>query len=246
MDIQIDIGTYCNYNCFYCAGRSMPQEFMTLERFTAILNEFPIGKHVVNLQGEGEPFMPPKFWEMVSLLKERGHTPTTITNGSKLDIKKIVEELGSLSISIDTLDPIEAERIGRKNLSKVLSNLDELLKVMSSVTIRCTNYGQDLSTLHNFAKSKRLKLIIQELQTKDDYIINYSNLIPIIKRNYHYNCKYLNRDILRTYSILGNPKPCVFIKDYSTFTTIKDLSNSLNAKIVPKTCLNLRIGLKNA
>lgn len=58
MDLQVELTTRCNFDCFYCAGRAMPQADMTLAGYTSILDGH-IARYgvpqVVSLQGEGEP-----------------------------------------------------------------------------------------------------------------------------------------------------------------------------------------------
>ena len=129
MHIQIEVTTKCNYECFYCAGRDLPQQHLDMALFARILEGIPPGKHRISLQGEGEPTMHPNFWEMVETVIALGHMPYTITNGSLMNAEKIAKYFPRIGISLDTVDPAEAQRIKRYKLDKMLGKLDELLAV---------------------------------------------------------------------------------------------------------------------
>ena len=136
MLFQIEVTTHCTFTCFYCAGRDMAQRHMDWPVFEQILACIPAGQHVVSLQGEGEPTLHPRFWDMVSGVRARGFAPTTITNGYEIDPVRMAAELPNVAVSIDTLDEAEATRIGRLKLHRVLANLDRLLAVMGPERIR--------------------------------------------------------------------------------------------------------------
>ena len=59
----------------------MPQRHMGWPVFEMVLGRIPPGPHSVSLQGD-EPTLHPRFWEMVSRVRERGLAPTTITNAT--------------------------------------------------------------------------------------------------------------------------------------------------------------------
>jgi MoaA/NifB/PqqE/SkfB family radical SAM enzyme len=172
MFIQVEISTHCNFTCFYCAGRDMEQAYMPMAKFEQILGQIPAGRHTVCLQGEGEPTLHPGFWEMAKHIRQIGHVPYTVTNGSRIDAERLAEHFPQLAISIDTLDAVEATRIGRKNLPKVLRNFEKLLTHMgpNRLIVATVDYGQPLGDLIAFVKEKRVaQHMIQPLQVKSDY-----------------------------------------------------------------------------
>lgn len=242
MFIQIEISTLCNFACFYCAGRDMAQEYMSLVRFDEILDRLPPDQHVVCLQGEGEPMLHPDFWTMVERLQSRHHTPYTITNGTRIDAARIAATFPRIAISIDTLDPAEAERIGRKKLDKVLRNLDRLIGAMgaSRLVVMTVDYGQPLGELKAFVQAKGIgEHIVQPLQIKDDYRRRYPEF-AVPATDYTYRCRYLEQPLQRTYGMDGSEYPCCYIKDPAGFTSIEVLRAALARKTIPPCCSGCR------
>ncbi len=106
--LNIEPTTRCNFNCWYCVGRHMQQEDITVARFAQVLDNFPSVKTIA-LVGEGEPLMHKGFFDMAQLAKARGIRVMIISNGSTLS-QSIVEklcaaEIAYVGISIDSIDP---------------------------------------------------------------------------------------------------------------------------------------------
>jgi len=242
MFLHVEISTHCNFTCFYCAGREMKQRYMSLDDFVNILDKLPTGNHVVCLQGEGEPTIHPDFWAMAELLQLRKHTPYTITNGSCIDAERIAATFPRIAVSLDTLDPIEADRIGRKNLPKVLRNIDRLLEHMGPrrVIIASVDYGQPLDELKAYVQSKGItEHMVQPLQVKDHYRKNYEN-VPAPVENYTYQCRYLEQDLQRTYDLDGHVYPCCYIKNPAGFISIDNLRATMQRRELPECCRGCR------
>ena len=90
--IQLEITSDCNASCIYCprtlykdrwANRHLP-----LETFKKLVPAFSETRHV-HLQGWGEPFLHPDFFEMVAIAKGVGCRVGTTTNGMLLNMEKI-------------------------------------------------------------------------------------------------------------------------------------------------------------
>lgn len=244
MFVQIEITTHCNYRCFYCAGRDMPQKHMEMTRFVGILDCLPAGKHRVSLQGEGEPTTHPQFWNMVQLVRERGHAPYTITNGSRLEPDRVAEHFPSIGISIDTLDPDEAECIGRYKLAQTLAGLKRFLASYdpARVVIHTVDYGQDLAPVKALVKACRIgRHIIQPLQTKNDYAYRYPGRVRSRDiEDYSCRCRYIEQSRMRYYNIAGIEMPCCFIKDTSHFVSADVIRESLWRHEIPASCRGCR------
>lgn len=242
--IQIEITTRCNYSCFYCAGRQMPQMDMPKERFDAILSTLGDGcGQVFSLQGEGEPTLHPLFWEFADQVERQGYVPYTITNGTRIDPDRFSKVFRNVGYSIDTLDPNEAEVIGRHNLKKALSNLDALIESMgaSRIIVHTVHYGQDLSLLIAYLKEREVRHLIQPLQAKDDYIKTYR--LPTTRQGIQSgggSCRFLSHKLMRYFTIDGVELPCCFIKDTTGFVSEHQLRLSLSGGIVPKPCQGCR------
>ena len=248
--VQIEISTVCNFSCFYCAGRDMAQRHMESAVFEQILERLRgEGGLTVSLQGEGEPMLHPSFWDWVGQVKQHGWQATTISNGSRIDAERCAEHLQWIGISLDTLDPTEAERMGRPNLPKVLANLQSLKEAMGPerITVHTVFYGQPLEELVQFLKDQGIRRhVVQPLQVKDDYAKRYPQLAvlkplkalaPAVTA---YRCRFLEQPVMRVFNLDGVEMPCCFIKDISSYRSARSLVDSLAQGIVPRTCAGCR------
>jgi len=83
--IQVEVSSRCNAACRYCPHTIYRQlwleEDMSLELFCRLLPAFRFAP-LVYLQGWGEPFLNPHFFEMVRLVHKAGSLVGTTTNGT--------------------------------------------------------------------------------------------------------------------------------------------------------------------
>lgn len=245
MYAQIEITTVCNFSCFYCAGRQMPQQHMPINLFRGILESLQQTENCkVSLQGEGEPTLHPDFTSMVEMVRQAGHTPYSIINGSHIDAKSIKELFPEIGVSLDTLDPVEAERIGRYNLQQVLDGIERLISVMGTgrIILHTVNYGQSLELLNRFAASRKLyRRVVQPLQPKDDYRFRYPDLgIRPGKWAYRLRCRYLEQPLMRYFDVNGLELPCRYIKDTSQFISTQHTLTTMRQRQLPGCCAGCR------
>ena len=244
MNVQIEIGTHCNFNCFYCVGRDMPQRYMSMETFNAILGRLPAERNRVSLQGEGEPTTHPHFWDMVSMLKELGAIPYTITNASVIDPQRAARELPRIGVSLDTVDSVEAKRIGRYKLERVIGNIRALVEAYGDpgkVIVHTVDYGQDIAGVADWLAPLGItKHYSQPLQSKDDYAYRYPDLTPRHSTDCRYRCRYVEAPLMLYYDIQGVEMPCCFIKDSSGFVSTTEIRNLLAKRRVPACCRGCR------
>ena len=255
---QLEITTRCNYGCFYCAGRDMPQQDMAWETFTGIVDEIAEPGATVSLQGEGEPTLHPRFWDMVAYVHRKGHMPYSIINGSRVDVARVARWFPQIGVSLDTLDPAIAEKIGRYNLPKVLANLEALCTAMGPqrIVLMTVSLGQPLAELKAWAQQRGFAgHVVQPLKTKDDYARRYEkHLVRIVpsfapagqpiaatseiaaQTPVPRTCRFLHQDLMRYYTVTGLALPCCFIKDTEGIESIAGVQTSLAQGDVPKGC----------
>lgn len=224
----------------------MPQRDMSWETFTRILSGIGAMQsgHTVSLQGEGEPSLHPLFWQMVDYVYNKGYAPYSILNGSRIDASRIAQKFPHIGLSLDTLDEGTAEQIGRYNLSKVLSNLEELRLLMGPqrITIMSVDMGQPLGPLRAWVRKQGFgRHIIQPLARKDDYAKRYSNIQlvprrPRVPSTHTLSCDFLERDRMRFYTWQGQELPCCFIKDTTGIESISGLRTALVNGEIPLGC----------
>jgi len=237
--VQIEVTTHCNMACFYCAGRTMPQRHMPKERFEAILARLPKRRLTVSLQGEGEPFLHPHFWDLAALVAAAGHIPFTITNGSAVvDPERVSRVFPRIGVSVDTLDAELADRIGRVQLTRVLRNLQRLMACMGRgrVTLYTVDSGQSLQEVKLFAARHGLEHFIQPLQRKEDYRRRYAERVESNAPSRARRCRYLDSGYMRYFNVDGLMMPCPFIKDAQHYQSIDALRAELAAGATPACC----------
>lgn len=128
--IQIEISSLCQASCTYCPhtayrklwkGRLLPKEI-----FEKIVPLFP-RTELVYIQGWGEPFLHPLFFDFVRKIKERGSMVGTTTNGMLIDentAKRIVDS---------GMDVISFSLVGssaRNDEIRKGTSIEHVLKVM--------------------------------------------------------------------------------------------------------------------
>jgi MoaA/NifB/PqqE/SkfB family radical SAM enzyme len=129
--LEIEPTTRCNFTCGFCCGRHMVQQDLDLATFEAALDTFPGVEHL-ELQGEGEPLLHPRFFEMVSHARARGIRVSCITNGSLLSAENVARlldlDLEKLMVSFESLDPPAFRRLRGGKIEKVIEGLERLAR----------------------------------------------------------------------------------------------------------------------
>ncbi len=90
--LQVEVSTRCQAACTYCPTAIFRQEgsnlLMSLETFAQLVPSFAQAR-LVFLQGWGEPFLNPHFFEMAEIAKTAGCKVGTTTNGMLLDADRL-------------------------------------------------------------------------------------------------------------------------------------------------------------
>lgn len=137
--LQIEPTTRCNYICGFCAGRSMPQEDLDFDLFVGLIDSLEGLRHV-ELQGEGEPLLHPRFFDMVSYLNQRQPQARVsfITNGSLFTEANLKElrtcRIHKVYVSMESAEPEEFRRIRGGKLQKVEQGLKRLIELRKSMS----------------------------------------------------------------------------------------------------------------
>lgn len=118
---QIEITTYCNFACRECsrtkkiAANAWQNVHMPFERYRAIVEKLPPTR-MIYLQGIGEPSMHPNFVDMLRFASDSGkfdsiHFNTNAHTHDDAYWQSLAGFRGiTIALSVDSLDPVIAER----------------------------------------------------------------------------------------------------------------------------------------
>lgn len=245
VSISVEPAAVCNLRCPECpTGRSILQRnqgFMEIDLFQKLLDQIYKKTIYLTLYFQGEPFLNPSFFEMVSYAKTKKLFVATSTNCHFLDsenaVKTIESGLDRIIISIDgtTQEIYEKYRVGGK-LEKVLQGAQNLVEVRKKLNSKTPEIiFQFLVTRQNEHQIEEMKVLAKksgadrlELKTAQVYDFENGNeLIPvnttysryhklpdgrfIIKNKLPNRCKRLWSSAVITHD--GYFLPCCFDKD---------------------------------
>jgi MoaA/NifB/PqqE/SkfB family radical SAM enzyme len=242
MIVQLEITTRCNFDCFYCAGRHMRQADMTYEEFSALL-ENHVRRYgapsTVSLQGEGEPTLHPDFFRMARDARSLGSAVYTITNGTYRHPADFVESFTKVGVSIDTLDEAAADRIGRRNLPRVLKFVEALAPHVA-IVIHSVAHREHTDGIAAWCRKNGYTHVIQPLQTKPDFAIHYAKHWQASAPEGRFHCSYTARPKMRYYSLDGLELPCCFIKDTRQYPGLDKMLEHQSSGTWPAVCVGCR------
>ena len=254
MNVQIEVTTRCNFDCFYCTGRIMPQLDMSFDMFKASLHahmdKYPmVTQQTCTLQGEGEPTLNKSLFKMAEYARSCGFKTRTTTNGTFKYPQKIAEHFDVVTISVDSLNEKIMEENGRHNLTGILKFIVELRTFMTEIFVSSVtmsgrpNANKDLSKVRRWAMANRVKHISQELRTKEDYYSVYGEkshlaIIKVQPKYTQYTCNAFipSKNQYRFYNVNGVEQPCCFIKNLHGYKSVDDIKAQLDSKVVPFNC----------
>jgi len=168
--IQVEISSYCNAGCIYCPHtafqKNWQNRFLSLEAFRKLVPAFGMAD-LVYLQGWGEPFLHPQFFEMIQIAKRAGCRVGTTSNGTLLDkesIEKLVEyDLDIIGFSLAGVDEKnDAIRKGTR-IKKVLECMEEIHSAKEK-------YGADNPEIH--IAYMLLRFGLGDLEMLPDFLAN--------------------------------------------------------------------------
>lgn len=167
----------------------MPQRDLAWDDFQAFLHAHPDLRHV-ELQGEGEPLLHPRFFDMVAACRARGILVSLISNGSLLSDEMIdrllAADLRSIHISLESADPARFQQIRGGKFAKVEAGLralalrrDELGLVHPNIGLAVTvlrDTIDDIHAIYRFYHQLGLDggIAVQQLQGMPAYARSYA------------------------------------------------------------------------
>ncbi len=180
--LQLEPSTRCNFNCWYCIGRSMEQADIGVDDFVHALDHFPTLKTLV-FMGEGEPLLHKDFFHMVKMARDRNIHVITVSNASMFNkhiIKKICESgITYLAISVDSADAktFAKSRVGG-NLNKIWQGVENLAKYRDEQGYKYPVIGLK-GTLLEPDKNEIPAIIKEAKRRKVDVLESFQSLNPM-------------------------------------------------------------------
>lgn len=218
--ISIEPTTACNLGCPECpSGLKMFSRAtgnLKEDHFKHWMNELSDYVTYINFYFQGEPFIHPKFLNLVSHASQKGIYTSTSTNGhflhDELAKQTVLSGLDRLIISIDgtTQEVYEQYRINGK-LDKVIEGTKNILKwrkeLKSKTPFIIFQFLVVRPNEHQIEKVKQLakELGVDEVRFKTAQVYDYEKGNPLIPTNEKYSrYKRLNDGTYRIKSSLDN------------------------------------------
>jgi len=130
---QVEPTTRCNYSCGFCAGRHMPQTDLSFDDFEHFLDRIEGLEHL-ELQGEGEPLLHPRFFDLVAAARARfpDVAVSLITNGSLFtdrNVERILDHgIRRIFVSMESADAQRFQAIRGGAFDRVRRGIAALLE----------------------------------------------------------------------------------------------------------------------
>ncbi|WP_291777377.1 radical SAM/SPASM domain-containing protein [Cecembia sp.] len=200
--LSIEPTTSCNLRCPECPSGlrsfSRPTGMLSEVLFSKVIAETKAYLTYLHLYFQGEPFLHPKFTELIAIANNAGIFTSTSTNAHYLNEKNVDKTLASglkqLIVSMDgiTQEIYEDYRVGGK-LSKVKEGLSLLLKkrkdnnqnyprVILQFLVTGKNEHQ-IPELQEWAST----MGVDELQLKTTQIYDFENGSELIPKDLNYS-----------------------------------------------------------
>src|SRR5581483_3580268 len=148
--LQIEPTTRCNFTCGFCCGRQMTQSDLREDTFARVLDALPDLRHI-ELLGEGEPLLHPRFFDMARQALKRGLRVSFITNGSLLSPSVVDQILGlgfwDVSMSLESADPEVFRNLRGGKLEKVIEGVRRLVAARDARKLKRPAIGFALTVL---------------------------------------------------------------------------------------------------
>lgn len=191
---NIEITTYCNFKCSFCAREhvDIKKQNMTLAEFETILSLLP-ETYKIRIVGLGEPLLHKQIDDFIKCAKKHNKHVGIVTNAQLLTEQKgkelIHAGLDEITFSIDSTQQNIAEQIRRgSNISKIMSNIKQFLKMDGSENLRTAVFTaiskQSIPTLeqtiNDIAKLNIQALVFSDLNFEEN---NEHSLVSNLSTN---------------------------------------------------------------
>lgn len=155
--VYIEITNRCNFACSFCCKSDRKKEYVSPERFSAILFSIKPYTNYIYLHVLGEPLLHPQLAELLRIADEMGFHVNLTTNGSLLAMRRSVlleSSIRQFNISLHDAEENVAESQWNHYLDEVFSFADERAQ-QSYFSLRLWNrMGDGCSSFNQFCLEK--------------------------------------------------------------------------------------------
>lgn len=184
--IQVGITTQCNASCAYCPRSTWSSLWrsghMDPEIFYLFLSRLKKVK-LIYLQGWGEPFLHPDFWNMLEGVKQKGFMAGCTSNANLLDsetLRRTVDSgLDVLALSLAGLDRKNDQARRGTSYKRVMSVIEELNRVKELLGSHTPDIHLAYMLLRSHLEEDLPKLPGVFLDAGVDYVVLSSLTLPL-------------------------------------------------------------------
>lgn len=171
--IYIEITNICNFKCSFCPVTKRKAEFLSVAKFSEILDQISLYTKYIYLHVKGEPFTHPNFLELLKIAKEKNFFVNITTNGGLID--KYCDQLSTsfsprqINFSLHSFDGIIDAIDKNRYLDNILNFVEKsLFNNETYISLRFWNFN---SKNYNDLKEQGNLYIFDKIEKKFD--LNY-------------------------------------------------------------------------
>lgn len=159
---KLDIGTQCNYNCYFCYYSGNLNKTTDFEIIKQRIDKlYELGCRDFDISG-GEPFVHKDFFKIIKLLKDKGCKVSCLTNGSKPELISKAYEYGlnEILFSLHSTETRHEKITGVKgSFKKIINSIENAKKHGILIRINSTicKYNYDIVHTDYYELIKNIK-----------------------------------------------------------------------------------------
>lgn len=171
LSINWEITRQCNLRCTYCRvnGGLAEKHELTKKDILKIIDELKKNNFRHLKFTGGEPLVRKDFWEIVEYAHKKGLLVSLISNGMLIDdrmINKFKKYISIVAISLDSVDSLTNQKLGRGDSNIVTENIRKLVKNGLHVKILSTITKINKDQIDELLKTAK-KLGAEEIKMND-------------------------------------------------------------------------------
>lgn len=239
IQVYINFTKRCNLKCKHCYSNSgfLDKRNINVKKLSKLINKIKPLRVIIS---GGEPFILAESINNFIKTLDKKPFVTIITNGTIFNekVKRLIQEVGEVVVSLDTLKKDSFLKIrGKDQLSIVLKNIKKIKKIAKKTSINYTIFcdnKEEIEKIIEYMKRNNLKylnILKQRRLGRSKEILKEEEILEVYKKAIKLSKKY--RIVLRIHDPGVNK---LNLRDYKTECYAGDKIVSIDTEFNFKAC----------